>query len=139
MKSIGTFRRFKEVMVSAPWSVYDLLSSAIVSGIGLYLLASPGLFRQVGGVYATLATVTTEWVWGWLYLSCGIVGIGATLWCERPSFLSLLLARMGIAFCLLCFALNNLLYDPPPLSTVTYVTLSICGLWGIVRTKASGR
>jgi hypothetical protein len=46
---------------------------------------------------------------------------------------------MSVAFCLLCFALNNLLYNPPPLSTVTYLVLSIAALWGIARTKSSGR
>jgi hypothetical protein len=110
-----------------------------VAGIGLYLLLVPSLFQCVGGVYAQFAAVASERVWGGLYLACGVVGIGNTLLCERPTFGLRLLSRMGVAFCLLCFALNNLLYKPPPLSTVTYGLLSAWALWGIARTKSSGR
>lgn len=136
---LGTIRRFKDIVLSAPWSVYDLLSSVIVAGIGAYLLLYPTMFVQVGGVYRQFAAVANEWVWGGLFLALGGVGMGATLWCVCPSFTARLLARMGVAFCLLCFALNNLLYDPPPLSTVTYLALSVWALWGVARTKSSGR
>lgn len=135
----GTVRRLREILLDAPWSAYDLLSSAIVAGIGLYLLLVPSLFQSVGGVYAQFAVVASERVWGGLYLACGLVGVGNTLWCVMPTFGARLMARMGVAFCLLCFALNNLLYQPPPLSTVTYALLSVWALWGIVRTKSSGR
>jgi hypothetical protein len=97
------------------------------------------MFQQIGGVYLQFASVADERVWGGLFLACGFVSVGTTIWCVRPSFGTRLLSRMGVAFCLLCFALNNLLYQPPPLSTVTYLCLSTWSLWGIVRTKASGR
>lgn len=139
MNRFRTTRRLREILLDAPWSSYDLLSSLIVSGIGLYLLLVPNLFQGVGGVYTQFAAVANERVWGGLYLACGLVGVGNTLWCERPAFGFRLLSRMGVAFCLLCFALNNLLYRPPPLSTVTYALLSVWALWGIARTKSSGR
>ncbi len=134
-----TVRRLRDILLEAPWSSYDLLSSSIVSGIGLYLLIYSEMFQQIGGVYLQFAAVANERVWGGLFLACGVVGVGTTLWCVQPSFGARLLARMGVAFCMLCFALNNLLYNPPPLSTVTYVLLSVFALWGILRTKASGR
>lgn len=136
---MGTLRRLRAILIEAPWSSYDLLSSLIVAGLGVYLLLVPNLFQHVGGVYAQFASVASERMWGGLFLACGVVGIGNVLWCEKPSFGLRLLSRMGVAFCLLCFALNNLLYKPPPLSTVTYSLLSVWALWGIVRTKSSGR
>ena len=136
---MGTIRRLRAILIEAPWSSYDLLSSAIVTGIGVYLLLVPDLFQHIGGVYAPFAAVADEYLWGLLYLACGIVGMGTTLWCVMPTFGLRLLSRMGIAFCLLCFALNNLLYQPPPLSSVTYGLLSLWALWGIARTRSSGR
>jgi len=138
-KSIGTVRHLRDVLISAPWSIYDLLSSLIVAGIGLYLLIYPRMFQQVGGVYAQFSAIADEWIWGWVYGMVGLSGLAVTLWCETPSFVIRLFARMSVAFCLLCFALNNLLYNPPPLSTVTYLVLSVAALWGIARTKSSGR
>lgn len=139
MNRFRTTRRLRSILLDAPWSSYDLLSSLIVAGIGLYLLLVPDLFQGVGGVYVQFATVASERVWGGLFLACGLVGAANTLWCVIPAFSVRLLSRMGVAFCLLCFALNNLLYRPPPLSTVTYVLLSVWALWGILRTKSSGR
>lgn len=136
---MGTVRRLRAILLDAPWSSYDLLSSLIVAGLGVYLLIVPGLFQSVGGVYAPFASVAGERVWGGLFLACGIVGVMNVLWFGRPPFGVRLLSRMGVAFCLLCFALNNLLYQPPPLSTVTYALLSVWALWGIARTKSSGR
>lgn len=135
----GTTRRLREILLEAPWSSYDLLSSLIVAGIGLYLLLIPSVLQGVGGVYGQFAAVASARVWGGLFLACGLTGAANTLWCVQPAFGLRLLSRMGVAFCLLCFALNNLLYRPPPLSTVTYLLLSVWALWGIVRTKSSGR
>lgn len=139
LMTLLAIKRFRSIVMDAPWSSYDLLSSLIVVGIGLYLLIHPNLFQQISGVYSQFSSVAREVSWGVLFLLCGIVGIGTTLWCVIPSFGTRLLSRMGIAFCLLCFSFNNLLYDPPPLSTVTYGCLSVWSLWGILRTKASGR
>lgn len=137
--SIGTVRRLRQIALEAPWSVYDLLSSLIVFGIGVYLLCSPTMFYAVGGVYQSFAGVASERVWGVLFTACGFVGCANTLWCVRPGFGLRLISRMAVAFCLLSFALNNLLYDPPPLSTVTYFFLSAWAIWGILRTRSSGR
>ncbi|KAB2921481.1 MAG: hypothetical protein F9K25_20390 [Candidatus Contendobacter sp.] len=139
LSGIGTVRRIRELLFNAPWSNFDLMASAITFWIGAYLLATPTMFVQIGGVYASMATVAPEWVWGGLFIGLGSVGVMTVLWCQCPRFVWRLLARMGVAFCLLTFALNNLSYAPPPLSTVTYGFLSLWALWGVLRTKASGR
>lgn len=135
----GVCRRIREVLLEAPWSILDLLFSALISGIGLYLLLRPGLFNHIGGVYSLLARLGSEWLWGWIFLGCGSFSFVICLWCVRPAFGWRLLARMAIAFCLLSFALNNLSFSPPPLSVVTYGVFSIAAILGILRTKTSGR
>lgn len=139
LSGVGTARRVREVMTTAPWSSFDLLASLIVSWIGVYLWARPDMFGHIGGVYATFARLGPERVWGGAFLLAGSVGLATVLWCERPRFVWRLLARMLTAFCLLLFAFNNLSHSPPPLSTVTYVWLGAWALWGIVRTRPSDR
>lgn len=134
-----TCQRIREIMLDAPWSNFDLMTGLIVSGIGLYLLVMPGMFQAVGGVYVGMARLGQEWVWASLFLSFGGLCLATVLWCVRPRFGWRLLARMGTALCLLTFALNNLSYSPPPLSSVTYVMLSAWSLWGVLRTKSRGR
>lgn len=136
---LGTIRRLRQIALDAPWSVYDLLSSLIVLGVGVYLLVAQTMFSGVGGVYYTLASVASEGVWGATFFCCGLIGLANTLWCVRPPFSIRLLARMAVAFCLLSFAFNNLLNEPPPLSTVPYSLLSLWSVWGILRTHTSGR
>lgn len=136
---VETARRIHEIMIDAPWSNFDLLSSLLSFLIGVYLLLGPGLFDQVGGVYATMGVVAPEWIWGALFLVLGGIGLGMVLWCHCPPFLWRLGARMGTAFCLLTFMFNNFSYSPPPLSTITYTLLSIWAVWGILRTRSSGR
>ena len=131
--------RILEILVSAPWSVFDLLASMIVSGIGIYLLLSPAMFLQIGGVYQAMAQLGNEQVWGTVFLLCGIFGFVVCIWIVRLSFYWRLTARMAVAFCLLSFALNNLNNCPPPLSTVTYGVLGVASLWSVLRTKTSGR
>lgn len=135
----GTCRRVREIMIDAPWSNFDLLASLITTGIGLYLLLSPEVLGAVGGVYTAMALLGPGCQWGLLFIGLGALGLVTVLWCISPSFGIRLLARMGTAFCLLTFAFNNLLYTPPPLSSITYVLLSVWSIWGILRTKASGR
>ena len=135
----GTCQRIREIMIHAPWSNFDLMTSVIVCGIGGYLLFMPGMFQAIGGVYGGMARLGPEWAWACVFLLCGGLGLGVVLWCVRPRFVWRLLARMGTAACLLTFALNNLSNYPPPLSAVTYVLLSMWALWGIVRTKAHDR
>ena len=136
----GVCRRIREVLLDAPWSNFDLMASLITFWIGVYLFLSPWMFSQIGGVYAAMAEWGTEWAWGGLFMALGGVGLLTVLWCIAPKFPMRLLARMGVAFCLVTFALNNLSYHPkPPLSTVTYVFLSLWSLWGILRTQSNGR
>lgn len=135
----GTLRRIRQVMVDAPWSNFDLMSSSITFWIGAYLLLNQEMFAKVGGVYRAMANVADEWVWGALFVALGALGLMNVLWCVAPRFGWRLLARMGVAFCLLSFALNNLSYSPPPLSFVTYGFLSVWAMWGVLRTRSSGR
>ena len=135
----GTCRRIRDVMSSAPWSSFDLLASLIVLWIGGYLWLMPDMFGHIGGVYATFSRLAPEWVWGTGFCMAGGFGLMTVLWCVRPRFGWRLLARMGVAFCLLLFAFNNLSHFPPPLSAITYVWLSVWALWGVVRTRSNGR
>lgn len=66
-------------------------------------------------------------------------GLLNVLWLSRPPFLVRLISRMGIAFCFLSLALNNLGNNPPPASAITYIVPAIASLWCVWRTKASGR
>ena len=134
-----TWWRIREIMIDAPWSNFDLLASLIAMLIGGYLLLRQDLFAHVGGVYGAMAQIGPEWAWGLLFLGLGVAGLMTVLWCVCPPFLWRLLARMGTAFCLLTFAFNNLSYLPPPLSSITYGLLSAWAIWGILRTKYSGR
>lgn len=125
--------------MSAPWSSFDLLASLIVLWIGVYLWLMPDMFSHIGGVYATFSRLAPEWVWGTGFFAAGWIGLMTVLWCVQPRFGWRLLARMGVAFCLLLFAFNNLRHFPPPLSAITYVWLSLWALWGVVRTRSSDR
>lgn len=131
--------RIREIMVMAPWSIFDLLTSLIIQGMGVYLIGSPGLFLQVGGVYRGMASLGNESVWGVLFLLCGGFGFLVCIWIVRLHFLWRLAARMAVGFCLLSLTLNNLSYPPPPLSTIAYGVLGVASLWGVLRTKTSGR
>ena len=135
----GTFRRLRDILADAPWSNYDMLASLVVLGVGLYLAAHPKMFDSIGGVYHQMAMVAAEKQWGMLFIGCGGFGLAVVLWCRAPAFLWRLSARMAVAFCLLVLAGNNAMNIPPPLSTVTYVLLSILSVWGILRTRGSGR
>lgn len=136
---VGFWRRIYEIMIDAPWSNFDLLASLIAFSIGAYLLLNQSLFAHVGGMYASMERVASERTWGLGFLTAGSLGFGTVIWCVRPSFPWRLSARMGTAFCLLTLSFNNLNHDPPPLSSITYSLLSAWSVWGILRTKASGR
>lgn len=138
-KRSSTLRRIQEIMMSAPWSSFDLLASLIVLWIGVYLWLMPDMFSHIGGVYATFSRLAPEWVLGTGFFAAGWIGLMTVLWCVQPRFGWRLLARMGVAFCLLLFAFNNLRHFPPPLSAITYVWLSLWALWGVVRTRSSDR
>ncbi len=131
--------RLREILYEAPWSSYDLIAASITFWLGLYLLLSPGLFQRFSGVYQVLARLGNERLWGWGLISFGMFGLLNVLWLSRPPFLVRLISRMGIAFCFLSLALNNLGNNPPPASAITYIVLAIASLWCVWRTKASGR
>lgn len=135
----GTYRRIREILINAPWSNFDLMASLITFSIGVYLFFSPTMFESIGGVYRAMAELGSERAWGVLFIVLGSFGLLTVLWCVAPRFTWRLLARMGSAFCLVTFAFNNLSFQIPPLSTVTYVFLSLWALWGILRTQSSGR
>lgn len=135
----GTIRRLRDIFLEAPWSNYDLLVSLVVIGIGIYLIANNEMFENIGGVYYQMASVATERQWGALFVGCGSFGLLAVIWCNAPGFVLRLSARMATAFCILVLAGNNALNMPPPLSTVTYMLLSVWSVWGILRTHGSGR
>lgn len=131
--------RLREILYEAPWSSYDLITTSITFWLGLYLLLSPGLFKEFSGVYLVLARLGNEQLWGWLFVAFGMSGLLNVLWLTRPPFPVRLLSRMGIAFCLLSLAINNLGNRPPPASAITYSVLSLAALWSVWRTKTSGR
>lgn len=135
----GTCRRIRELMLDAPWSNFDLMASGITFWIGVYLLAAPEILGKIGGVYAAMAAIAPGQVWGGLFVVLGGIGLATVLWCVTPRFIWRLLARMGVAFCLLTFAFNNISASPPPLSSVTYLFLAAWALWGVTRTQSSGR
>ena len=132
-------RRFQRIMADAPWSSYDLLASLIVFGVGVFLWVTPQMFSHIGGVYQPMANVAEERAWGLLFIGCGLWGLGVTLWGRAPGFLCRLSGRMATAFCLLILAGNNVMNLPPPLSSVTYLMLSLWAVWGILRTRNHGR
>lgn len=131
--------RLREILYEAPWSSYDLITTSITFWLGLYLLLSPGLFREFSGVYQVLARLGSEQAWGWMFLIFGSVGLLNVLWLTRPPFPVRLLSRMGVAFCLLSLSINHLGNRPPPASAITYTVLSLAALWSVWRTKTSGR
>lgn len=131
--------RLREILYEAPWSSFDLITASIIFWLGLYLLLSPGLFGEFAGVYRVLARLGNEMVWGATLLSFGTFGLMTVLWLSRPPFFVRLLSRMGIAFCMLSLALNNLGNQPPHASAITYSVLSLSALWCVWRTKANGR
>lgn len=131
--------RLYEILYEAPWSSLDLILSSATMWIGAYLLLSPNLFGHYGAMYGGLSVIGGEWAWGLGFLSAGLFGLWTVLWLGRPSFTIRLLARMVVAFFVLSLMLNNMAHRPPPLSAITYGVLSLASIWGIWRTKASGR
>lgn len=126
--------RLRRIMAEAPWANYDLIVSAILVGVGGYLLAMPDMFGHYK-VYATLARFGTPALWGALFFASGLASFGVAAWPDRPSFALRLMARMMVAFCLCSVALNNLGDTPPPVSTVTYSVLALAALWAVLRTR----
>lgn len=131
--------RLREILISAPWSSFDLISSLITLGLGVYLSFNISMFDEFGGAYNTLGRFGSEVVWAIILILGGLYSVVATLWCIKPYFVVRLLSRMVVSFCVVSIFLNNLGNSPPPLSTVTYGILSLFCVWGIIRTSPRGR
>lgn len=127
--------RIRRILNEAPWANYDLIVASILCGIGVYLFANPDMFSHYGHVYATLDRFGPPAGWGAVFVASGIASFVIAAWPERPPFVLRLLARMGSAFCLLSFALNNWGNTPPPVSTVTYSVLAAAAVWAVLRTR----
>ena len=106
--------------------------------IGLHLLIFTDLFTRYAGVYYPMQRVMSQTQWATIFMMVGGYGLLVVLWPRRPYFILRLLARIGVAFCLLSFALNNLSSYPPPISGMMYVVLAFISLWSIVRTRCDG-
>lgn len=131
-------QRLREVVREAPHSPFDLLGGSIAFGLGLYLIAAPDPFGRAHGLYGTLAAWADAPPWGFLFALCGAFGLTVAIWPERPPFGLRLLARMGVAFCLVAMAINHGFSALPSDATVTYSALSAASVWGIWRTKSNG-
>lgn len=131
--------RLRELVANTPQSPFDLLTSLMVLSLGAYLFAVPDLFERFGGVYHVFARWADERWWGALFAAAGAYGLVMVCHPLRPTFLPRLLARMGVAFCLVAFTINNAGNNPPPASLVTYFWLSAASVWGILRTRSDGR
>lgn len=127
--------RVRNILLDAPWANYDLVVSAILVGISFYLFLSPDMFSRYEGVYSTLDRFGPPSTWGAMLLVSGCLSFIVAAWPTRPPFLMRILARMGVAFCFLSFALNNWGNTPPPVSTVTYSVLAAAAVWAVLRTR----
>lgn len=134
----GTLRRLQDIVYEAPWSNHDLLVGVIMTFMGLVLFVNPNAFEQLRAL-AYLNTHGKPLYWASLFLSVGIVNLIVTLWCKAPPFAVRLMARMFGAFGFLVLALSTMLFSMATPSLVVYLTLAIWSMWGILRTKASGR
>lgn len=127
--------RVRGILMEAPWANYDLILSFILTGVGIYMIASPGMFETYSGVYKTLARLGDERLWGATFVVFGIASFLLVAWPFRPPFLFRLLGRVGAAFCLWSFAFNNWSNSPPPISTIPYTVLAVAALIGVMRTR----
>ena len=131
--------RLREVIVESPSSNYDLSVSLILFGMGCYLALPNDLFLGFGGAYQALAELGPEWAWALVFSGTGLWGVLVTLWPDRPSYLCRFMARFWMVFCLLSLLMNNLSLSPPPLSAVTYFTITLVSVINLIRTRSCGR
>ena len=135
---LGFCYRLRHLLWRAPYSTFDFSMSLAFVLMGGHLLMFPDLFTRFAGMYLPMQKVMSQSFWAITFLICGGYGLLIVLWPRRPLFLLRLLARMGVAFCLLSFALNNLSNSPPPISGMMYAVLAFISLWSIVRTRCDG-
>lgn len=130
--------RFREIMLDAPWSSFDLSMSVILILRGLYLIAGFSLLETTYSIYKPLAGFIGLWQYGWVCLIAGCVQFLMTLWPVRPPFEIRLLARMGVCFCFIAFSLNQISNIPPPVGFITHFILSLLSIWTVLRTSRKG-
>jgi len=130
------FQRIHSIMLDAPWSNHDLLVGISLFCMGIIFLVNAEQFQQLRALEYLR---DLNYPWGFIFLSTGLFNISVTLWCIEPPFLVRLLSRMSGAFCFLTLMLSNINFSALIPSTVIYSTIAIWSIWGILRTKVSGR
>ena len=134
--------RFREIMMDAPWSSYDLAMGVILIMRGAYLIVGfttmELTFTYSSGNFRPLMGVLGLWSYGWTCLICGWIQILVVLWPTKPIFEMRLLARMGICFCFLVFSFNQISNVPPPIGAITHWILTLLAIWSVLRTRRSG-
>lgn len=132
--------RLVEIMISAPWSSFDLALSAILILRGAYIIIafeflevtySYILYRQLSG-WLSLQT------YGWICLIAGLLQAISTLWPTRPPFEVRLMTRLSVCFCMLIFSLNQISNIPPPIGAITHFILALLSVWSVLRTSRTG-
>ena len=135
-RNFGTFQRIHEIMADAPWSNHDLLVGISLLFVGIFFLLDTEQFQRLRAL-AYLRDL--DYPWGFIFVGSGVFTICVTLWCIEPPFSLRLLSRMIGAFCFLTMTLSNIMFSPLIPSTAVYSSIAVWSIWGILRTKASGR
>lgn len=130
--------RFREIMLDAPWSSFDLAMSIILVLRGCYLVVGFTLLEPVYTIYKPLAGIMGLWAYGWVCLIAGMIQCISVLWPVRPPFEIRLFARMGVCFCFVVFSLNQISNVPPPIGAITHLVLSGLSIWSVLRTSKTG-
>ena len=130
--------RFREIMLEAPWSSFDLAMSIILILGGTYLIAGFAMLESAYTLYKPLAGIMGLWAYGWICFLAGSVQAICVLWPSRPLFEWRLFARMGVCFCFVVFSLNQIANVPPPVGAITHFVLSGLSIWSVLRTSRTG-
>lgn len=130
--------RFREIMMEAPWSSFDLAMSVILILLGMYLIAGFTWLESAYSLYQPLSGWLSLWTYGWVCWCAGIIQAWVVLWHTRPPFELRLLARMGVCFCMVMLGINQISNVPPPVGAVTHLILALLSIWSVLRTRQSG-
>lgn len=133
----GTGGRLRRILLEAPWSNHDLLSGLILLLIGVLLIANPELYTSLRTLNFIERQGHTD-EWSYLLLLSGLYGLLMTLWCVAPPFWVRITARMAYAFCFLTLAFSSLRFSTTP-SAIAFSLIAIWAIFGILRTRESGR
>lgn len=130
--------RIRHLLMRAPYSIFDALTSIMILWIGLHFYWFGGAYARSGGTWRPLLSWGDAPCWAVLYGGCGLVSLVITLWPRCPHFLWMLFGRMAVAFCLLLLMLSSLARNPPPVSSTVYIVLSAMAVWSILRMRCGG-